>query len=356
MRNFYSRVAQLLDRGQDFVIAYLVKASGSTPREAGAKLIVQPDGQTEFTVGGGALEERVREDGLIILKSGGTLVKEYRLEDLGMYCGGRVKMLYEVVGKTGEERRFYHKAGELLEQGQRFVIAHQVSAAGSPLPESLKLLIPESGKAGLLREGWPAELLSLISEDGRALLSSGRESLLKEYDLQRQAQVELFLELVQPAARLLIYGGGHVGARLARLAAAVGLFRVEVVDEEDASLNELKPLVDKVYKVNAGYHEDLPMPDERTFVAIITSSHLTDKHILRRILDSGKFPAYLGLIGSARKRAELFRMLQDEGIAPEQLERVHMPIGLPIGGKEPGEIAVSVLAEVIQLKNAREDW
>lgn len=360
MWHFYSRVAQLVDEGRGFAIAHLVKASGSSPQRERAKLIVHPGGATEFTIGGGTLEEQATQEALRLLRRNGTRVEEYELEDLGMYCGGRVKILYEVVGRSDEERRFYDKAQELLERGRAFVIAQLIKADRGTLPEGLKMLVYSGGEVEFPGGEWPSGLANMISEEARSLLASGGRSLLKEYSfafpaMQGKAKAELFLEVVKLLPRLLIFGAGHVGAKLARLAAATELFRVEVADDRKQMLQELEPLVDQVYLVDHGFRDELPVPDERTFVAIITRAHQTDEAVLRKMLSQGSNPSYLGMIGSTRKRAELFRRLREEGISDEQLEQVQMPIGLPIGGKEPGEIAVSVLAEIIKEGNAVEE-
>lgn len=361
MRDFYTRVAELLDQGQEFVTACLVRAWGSTPQRQGTRLIVHPNGKTELTIGGGTLENYVTKEALRLFQQGGILVKEYDLEDLGMYCGGAVKVLYEVVGRREGEKRFYHGARELLERGEQFFTAHLVNAV-PPIPSGgFKLIIRSDGETeSIYGENLLEDLLNIISKEAVALLTSGRGNLLKECssvdpNTGSEIRVEVFLEVVNRPPRLLIFGAGHVGTMLAKLAAATELFQVEVADDRTDSLEELKPFADEVYKVDRGYRGELPLLDERTFVAIITPSHLTDKIVLQRILGSGTPPAYLGMIGSAKKRAELFRMLIEEGIPKEQLQQVHMPIGLPIGGKEPGEIAVSVLAEVIKVKNRVEE-
>lgn len=356
MREFYSRVAELLDyprdrnghqQGQEFIIAYLVKTVGSAPQSPGAKLIVHPDGMTEFTIGGGTLEAWVTKEALRLFEQGGTAMKEYELKDLGMYCGEAVKILYDVIEGRGEERRFYHRARALLEQGQRFVLAHLIGAAN----EGSRLLISQERAMESLGEEISPNLMDIISREAWALLSSGSTSgWYLSYP-----EAELFLELVEGPPRLLIFGAGHIGRRLAELAAATGIFQVEVADDRAGLLNELAPFVDRAYKIDQGYRGELPLSGERTFVAIITRSHRTDKVVLQKILGSGRTPAYLGMIGSSTKRAELFRMLIEEGIAEERLKQVHIPIGLPLGGKEPGEIAVSILAEIIKVKNALEE-
>jgi xanthine dehydrogenase accessory factor len=161
--------------------------------------------------------------------------------------------------------------------------------------------------------------------------------------------------VIQSPQRLLIFGAGHVGRKLAEVASATGLFRIEIADDRAEYADPQKlSFVNKITLCPHNYEGDLPKPDERTFVAVITRCHQTDQVILRKLLGESELPPYLGMIGSVPKRAKLFKLLRDEGISEEKLNQVYSPMGLPIGGKDPGEIAISMLAEMVQVKNELE--
>lgn len=336
MKSFYERVAELLDQGRAPVIAHLVEVRGSVPQRVGAKLLVHADGRTEFTIGGGALEECVKTEAMRLSPCSEALLLEYRLSDLGMFCGGAVKVFIEPA-----EAELYRRMRELLGEAERLVLAHFIG----PRPTKMALF-----EGGLERSSgdFPADLVEAVREEARSLLSQGGGgTALREYGTAR-----VFLEVVESLTRLLIFGAGHVGRKLAQLAAATELFQVEVADERPDLLEGVASFVARTHHID--YRGELPLPDHRTFVAIVTHSHETDRLVLGRLLRHGVSPAYLGMIGSMRKRIELFRRLAQEGLPEEWLERVHTPIGLPIGGKEPGEIAVSILAEMIKVKNSLE--
>lgn len=348
---FYRRVQELLHQGRSFAVVHLVKAIGSAPQSPGAKMIVHSDKRTEFTIGGGPLEAQAAREAVLLFDHERTKVQEYSLAELGMHCGGGVRLFYELIKDTKEEAKFYDRVQELLTVARSFVIAHVTSASGFiPLKGGAKMILHPTGETEFKIEEIHHEGLKHETD---ALFFAGG-TILKEYGLEDPhcgGSLEVFLEVVNNPLRLLIFGGGHVGAKLAELAAVSGTFQVEVADDRaEYATAERLPFADKVDPLAHNYSGDLPEHDKRTFVAILTRCHQTDKVVLEKILNSDGLPRYVGMIGSAAKRAKLFERLRDEGVPERRLKQVHTPIGLPIGGNDPGEIATSILAEMIKVK------
>jgi len=149
-------------------------------------------------------------------------------------------------------------------------------------------------------------------------------------------------------------GGGHCGRALAQAASLLD-FSIVVADDREAALERQNfpfPGVESVLHLTSDF-SGLPEPDAQTYVVVLTRGFATDTEALRRVIRSTA--AYIGMIGSARKREVVFEKLRAEGIAPELLARVHVPIGLEIGADSPAEIAVSILAEIIQERARRRD-
>jgi xanthine dehydrogenase accessory factor len=189
-------------------------------------------------------------------------------------------------------------------------------------------------------------------------VSANESSVVKKIENRQQTQtfgavcggrVEVFLEVVVPPDKLLIVGGGHCGRALAEAASLLG-FSITLVDDraEFAQPDEYSfPGVEAVLQMSSEF-ADLPLPDEHTFVALVSKGYPTDEAALRRIIDAPA--AYIGMIGSKRKRETVFANLRASGIAEEKLARVHAPIGLDIGAETPQEIAISILAEIVQVR------
>jgi xanthine dehydrogenase accessory factor len=228
-----------IERREPVAVSTVVEVKGASPAQVGFKLLVRPDGSVVGNLGGGALEQRVREEGVTALREGRSHLAHYTLREegpdaVGMLCGG---------------------------------------------------------------------------------------------------EVTVSIEVYQPAPTLLVVGGGHIGQPLAEMARIVG-FNVQVVDvrSERATVPQLNPAAITPW----------------TYIVLITEDHVTDEQALRQVLDTPA--AYVGMIGSQRKVGVIFDHLRTEGVSEKRLTRVHAPIGLDLGGRSPGEIALAILAEIVQVR------
>lgn len=164
-----------------------------------------------------------------------------------------------------------------------------------------------------------------------------------------QADGKPYVRAFQPKERLLLLGGGHVAQPVCRYAADLG-FAVTVADDRPSFANHTRfPDAEEVIceafpKAIEGFQIN-----GSDYVAVITRGHRYDADCLRSILP-GTFPKYLGMIGSRRRVKGLLDLLREEGFSPKKLERIHSPIGLDIGALTVKEIAVSILAELIQCR------
>jgi xanthine dehydrogenase accessory factor len=139
---------------------------------------------------------------------------------------------------------------------------------------------------------------------------------------------------------------------LSRVSAATELFSVVVVDDRKEYANRKKhPLANRIIYTDRAFTKKIPPVDEQSYIVILTRCHATDKLLVQKYADSKA--AYIGLIGSNAKIRQFARELEAEGLPAKTFERIHAPVGLPIGGKNPSEIAISILAEVLQVKNTK---
>jgi len=342
---FYTQVTKLLSLGEEFMVVDLVETTGSVPQAERAKLIVHPDGRTEGTLGGGDLEAGVTTEALRLFSAAPVSLKEYNLADMGMVCGGAVKVLYHHLRPRPEERNFYREVESLCAQGKPFVIVQAIVEGALDSP---RLIFSGEGVAAEAGGEFPNK--SVVFDVARTiLLSDSKKSHVKLSYPEEKAVV--YLERVEPQPRLLIFGAGHVGMALAHIAHDLGLFQVEIADERNEFLQEIERTGVRIHKVAPGFAGRLPGVDVRTYVVILTRSHETDFTVLREILRREVEPTYIGVIGSRNKRRALLERLRDDGIPEERLGRVTIPIGLPLGGKDPGEVAISILAQLIRVKN-----
>ncbi|MDD6189613.1 MAG: XdhC family protein [Clostridiales bacterium] len=164
-----------------------------------------------------------------------------------------------------------------------------------------------------------------------------------------EAEGTTYVRNFRPKERLILLGGGHIAQPLCRYGADLG-FAVTVVDDRPSFANWSRfPEAKEV--ICGAFPEALRSikVNEQDYVAVITRGHRYDADCLRTIL-SGAFPKYLGMIGSKRRVIALFKLLEDEGLPREKLDKIHAPIGVDINAQTVQEIAISIVAQLIQCR------
>lgn len=247
---------------------------------------------------------------------------------------------------------FYRRVVELLEQGKTFVIAHLVNRRGSaPNDPGSKMIILENGMTEFTIGGGPFE--ATVREDGLACLREGNR--LKDYGLVYQemgmrcgGRAMIYFEVMQPRIPLWIFGSGHVGQALSKFSADTGFFSITVIDDRPSMLERIKTA--HTLLTDHTYEKGWEKPPDGAYVAIVTRCHDVDEKVLKKMVQFRNLN-YLGMIGSRTKVHSLFRKLMQEGVDKRILQAVDAPIGLSIGGKSPTEVALSILARLIQVKN-----
>jgi xanthine dehydrogenase accessory factor len=253
--------------------------------------------------------------------------------------------------------RLYVELARLTQAGEPCALCTIVRTAGStPGKTTMKMLVRRDGSfvgtvgGGCLEaEVLEAALASMQDEQPRLLAFALNERDYPDSGLLCGGKLEILVEpIVEP--RLVLFGGGHVSAAIARVAATVG-FRVVVAEDReafaeagrhpDASETWCAPLSESAARLGTA---------EDDFVLAVTRGHDQDGDVLAALAASGARPRYLGMIGSRAKRAQVFDKLASAGVPSAFLERVRTPIGLPIGARTHEEIAISVVAELIAVR------
>ncbi|MEO8357483.1 MAG: XdhC/CoxI family protein [Chloroflexota bacterium] len=161
--------------------------------------------------------------------------------------------------------------------------------------------------------------------------------------------VEVFVEPILPPAMIVVIGGGHVGRAVVHLAKWLG-FRVAVNDDRAEFCNpESVPGADAYYAVEMGKLPEQLKINRHTYLIITSRGSSVDALGLPSLLDSDA--AYIGVIGSRRRWLTTVKALKDKGVAEEKIARVHSPMGLELNAETPEEIAVSIMAEILMLKD-----
>ncbi len=303
-----------VESGKGAALATVIETWGSAPRRVGAQLVISGEGEMEGSVSGGCVEGAVVIEALEVLEGGGTRVLEYGVSDgdafaVGLACGGNIRILVEPVGAGGMPVAMLR---ELVEaRAGRVQVAYEVALDGSA--------------RALVREGHEARFRmdrSGVSEDGAT-----------------------FVAVHNPPLRLIVVGGVHIAQTLCGMARAVG-FDPVVVDPREAFGSAARFPQARV--VNDWPDEALDEigVDARTAVVLLTHDPKLDDPALHVALRSDAF--YIGALGSKRTHAGRVERLSAAGFAPGQIGRIAGPVGLDIGAAGPAEIAVSIMAQMIQ--------
>lgn len=263
----------LLEKGEDFVLAKVVDTTGSTPRKKGACLLMKKDGTRVGTVGGGKLEAEAEKLALEAFKTKKSQIFHFRLkpedqQGLDMRCGGDADISIEYVDAT---------------------------------------------------------------------------------------KPETFIEDFNIKSKAFIFGCGHVGQALEPILRYIDFTTIMIDDREDYANRERFPEADRVLLLDdfiESYREkgtgQIIETDDDSYIIIVTRGHSGDYDVLKQTLK--KPNAYIGMIGSKGKVAELYKMLKEDGFTQEDLDKVYSPIGLSIFAETPEEIAISIAAEMIKVR------
>lgn len=240
-----------------------------------------------------------------------------------------------------------------LKQGERVAVATVVKTIGAaPCGVGAKMLVRADGSVTGSFSG--AKVDAQVAHEATRLIGERQSQLIHVHLDPDQAvgscggTLELFVEVLYPEPRLILAGAGYVAQALARLAATLD-FRIVVVDDR-RDLADPHSFGDNV-ELTFG---DIPQtirelePDEASWIVIVTRGHHLDKHALHAALETQA--RYIGMIGSPGKIKNIFRDLLKDGFSRERLAEVHTPIGLDLGAETPGEIALSIAAEMLMIR------
>jgi xanthine dehydrogenase accessory factor len=349
MDRFYDKLAELTAAGDTVAVATIVDVRGSVPREVGAKMIIHPLGRHIGTVGGGCGEADVIRTALDVLQTGDAatvhvdLTEDISMQTLGV-CGGVMDVfIARAEGfDLGDGLQQAARVAALREStAQREPVALATVVAGSK-PGSEAVFWLDRAPLGSLGLG---DLEARVLDDARAALVHRQHKLLR----YPEAGATVFVEVQRRAPELLIVGAGHIAQPLAQVAALCD-FAVTVLDDRVAFANrERFPTARQV--IAAPMRETVRhlAMDADTYIVLVTRGHSHDVECLLEVLD--RPVGYIGMIGSQRRVDAVCQLLEEEqGIAPEKFDRIHAPIGIDIGARTPAEIAVCIVAEMINVQ------
>ena len=300
-------------------LASVAKRHGSLPMSATAKMLVTATGARFGTVGGGCLEAEIVERAMDVIERRVPALSRHSLNaelagDYGLTCGGTAEIFIEPVFVDATLASVYTSAAAVVARGDRAIMETALDWSAGPHKTVREL--------------------------------DGRDSRTDAPEFENG----MFIEPITGKPRLVVFGGGHVGARVAEAAAFAG-WRVTVVDDRPDFADATRlPFAERA--VVCDFHDVLSTValDADSYVVIATRGHQHDVVLAAQL--APRPLRYLGMLGSRRKVALTAKVLREWDVSEGDISRMHAPVGIPIGADTPEEIAVSVVAEMIAVRRA----
>ena len=348
MRDILNTIVKWWDAGETFGLATVVKTVRSAPRDPGAALAVAPAGEVIGSVSGGCVEGAVYELGTEVSASGSPVLQTYGVSDddafaVGLTCGGILDIFVEAIS-----RETFPELGDIaaaVDGGEPVAVATVVSGPG---PVGARRVIwgdgRSSGSLGSRR------LDAAVDDDARGLLAQGVTGI-RRYGADGErlgGELSVFVNSFAPPPRMIVFGAIDFAAAVARVGKFLG-FHVTVCDARPVFATRARfpdadqVIVDWPHRYLAGVDVD-----QRTVICVLTHDPKFDVPVLEVAL---RTPAgYVGAMGSRRTHEDRLARLREVGVSEAELSRLRSPIGLDLGARTPEETAVSIAAELIQLR------
>ncbi len=360
MRDILSRITKWWEAGETFGLATVVRTYRSAPRDPGAALAVSSsaDGEVVGSVSGGCVEGAVYELSLEVCQTGDPVLQTYGVSDddafaVGLTCGGILHIFVEPVDRTR-----FPELGEIaaaVERGEPVAVATVIDGPGKigarrviwagadDAPDAW-----HAGASGTLGSG--DRLDAAVDDDARGMLAQGLTGIRRygAHGERRGDELSVFVNSFAPPPRMLVFGAIDFAAAVARVGKFLG-YHVTVCDARKIFATSSRfPDADEVvvewpHRFLAGTEVD-----QRTVICVLTHDPKFDVPLLEVAL---RTPAgYIGAMGSRRTHEDRLARLREAGLSEQELDRLRSPIGLDLGARTPEETAVSIAAELIQLR------
>jgi xanthine dehydrogenase accessory factor len=362
VRDILSRATKWWAAGEAFGMATVVRTFRSAPRDPGAALAVSPGGEGEVigSVSGGCVEGAVYELSLDVCRTGVPVLQTYGVSDddafaVGLTCGGILDIFVERISQAS-----FPELGEIaaaVDRGEPVAVATVIEGPGQI---GARRVVWAAASTDVGTQGWHAgatgtlgsgeRLDSAVDDDARGMLAQGVTGV-RRYGAQgerRGDELAVFVNSFAPPPRMLVFGAIDFAAAVARTGKFLG-YHVIVCDARRIFATSSRfPDADEV--VVDWPHRFLAATevDARTVICVLTHDPKFDIPLLEVAL---RTPAgYIGAMGSRRTHDDRLARLREAGLTEEELSRLRSPIGLDLGARTPEETAVSIAAELIQLR------
>jgi xanthine dehydrogenase accessory factor len=341
--------AKLQYNAESSFLATVVNVKGSTYRRPGARMLMTQSGTMIGTISAGCLENDVFEHTRVSMPDGQPIVITYDStadEDIlwgfGLGCNGLVQVLIEPLNSSDLCNPLL-LIQECFDQQQPGAIATVFAVDGAiNVKVGDRLIIqPDNNIITNIKE---SALKSALINDAQIALNN-QKSTIHKYQFS-SGVIDVFIEIIQPPTHLIIFGAGQDALPTVQFAKALG-WRVTIVDcRATEATKERFTIADEIILSRREILHNQISVNEQTVAVVMTHNYLDDLAILKMLLPS--YIKYLGILGPKRRSEKILEELRAAGgeYTPEQLDKLHSPVGIDIGADTPEAIALSIIAEI----------
>jgi len=342
MQDVFDQLDQWRGKNEKLAITTVVETWGSAPRPVGSKMVTTQSGGIAGSVSAGCVEGAVIEESAEVMSTGKPKLVEFGVADetawsVGLACGGKIKVFIEPGFSIDS---IYNVVKENLVDGKPFLTITYLDGTEEHINK--KLLVEPGGKQiGDL--DWP--------EGGGDILDEALQYLENEKSgtIKEPGGATLFVDVHPLPPKLIIVGAVHLSVPLITIANTIGFETILVDPREAFASRERFPHVDQLVQSWPDEAMQKLTLDKSSYIVVLTHDPKLDDPALLAALKSDA--RYIGALGSRRTNQKRFGRLRDAGLTEDQLSRLHAPIGLDLGGRSSNEIAISIMAEIVQVRN-----
>jgi len=339
MKEILTDIERWISTNTPIAIATVLQTWGSSPRRVGAKMAVTPKGQICGSVSGGCVEAAVIETALDVLKSGKPQLLHFGVTndtawDVGLACGGSIDIFVKPFNSAQLE-----SIKTAIEANCGLAIVTVIHGPDEDLGREM-LIHGDGNIIGTLGESL-----------GAVVIPQAREAILSGQSrrVMRARSLEVFIDVIAPSPEIVIIGGVHIAIALVKLAAVLD-YRVTIIDPREVfSSDERFPNVHRLFRAWPTEALSQIVLSPLSAVVVLTHDPKIDDPALRSALQSPAF--YVGALGSPTTQQQRCERLLASGIPEDLLAKLHSPVGLHLGGHTPEEIALSILSEIVMVRN-----
>lgn len=363
MREIIDEMRRMIDESEGGALVTITRTKGSTYRREGAKMLCLKNGAMIGSISGGCLENDAYEISLEVVERNepqivfyDTSAEDENVWGLGLGCNGSVEVLIEPVAwwRRDEGRRLFDEMMHRVDKGDRCALVTLLAKDGERLTRFRRMIVDPDGKiTGTL--GTPG-LDSVAARRAQTILNDEtvRPSRKVTVDADSSA-CEIFVDALLPPTRLLVAGGGHDAIPMVKFAREMGLVVTLIDSRPKFATHDRFPEADQIICAQPEEFSQRVSLEGRPAVILMNHHYLKDRAVLGQLLTSPFELTYIGALGPRVRTEKMISDLRERGLAllEPKVFAVRTPVGLDVGADSPEEIAVSVLSELLAVKNKR---